>query len=123
IHDAFPLRYAQGDTDLPYELSTPKLAAFRLVAGDGDVTGAASAGGSPGTPDNLMDWAVGGLTGTDSPGQAVAYTTTTETLTPPPPLDCGSAGVGASCKPSTDPYRSQTLYRLPSYALNALTMV
>ena len=141
LSDASPLigGGGPGQSDLVVELGNPQLAPVRLVAGDGDSLGSQPSALSEvdplhfpdpsQAPDGIIDWAVGELTST---GQAIAYTTTTQSagVNAPYPLNCpggyGVQKVAASptqCKPDTSAKElSPTyLFLLPSYPLNAYT--
>jgi hypothetical protein len=118
------------------ELGSPQLSSVRLVAGDGDLDHMAYTGvaqlvdegfGSPG-PDGVIDWAVG-----EHADQAVAYLTagsTANTQHVPNPISCpGGAPVknlSAQCGLAQDvpqQAKSDYLFSLPSYPLNAFTAV
>jgi hypothetical protein len=128
----------KGCTDLLHEGLRPELSDFRLVAGDGNASGVPSTsaflGGStigvgssgPG-PDDFIDWAVGEQRST---GQALAYTTLSKpnSVNTPSPIDCETYKADQTCKPaSQDEIKDRTVshdyFLLPSYRLNAFTMV
>jgi hypothetical protein len=127
-----------GCTDLAHEGLHPELSDFRLVAGDGDASGVPSSsahldGSTIGTgssgpgPDGFIDWAVGEQRSTH---QALAYTTLAKPnrLNAPSPINCETAKADQTCKPASqdeiqDRTVSHSYFLLPSYRLNAFTMV
>jgi hypothetical protein len=106
------------------QIVNPKVSDLRLVAGDGDFDSDSALH----RPDGLMDWAVGELR---SSGQAAGYTTLRygkirASPTQPNPLTCDPLEFTVECEPKeggeiTAATKSQSLYRLPAYALNALS--
>jgi hypothetical protein len=132
-------------SDIPNAAVTPEASDTRLVAGDGDfaaaqrtstqISGPDTVGPQAPTPDGNMDWAVGERRST---GQAVAWTSTLVTTLPhyPSPLDCSAPTpvdtakrqVDSSCHPTSPDNlqkraASPNLFLLPSYRLNAFSMV
>jgi hypothetical protein len=128
-----------GCSDVLHESIHTELSDFRLVAGDGNASGvpttSAYLGGwtigttlpTDGGPDDFIDWAVGERRST---GQALAYTTLSKpnTANTPSPLDCETFKADQTCKPATqaeiqDRAVSHSYFLLPTYRLNAFTMV
>jgi hypothetical protein len=128
-------------TDTLRELVTPELASVRLVAADGDLqshvlpvggqlSGPSGAQFPDHGPDGVADWAVGMLRST---GQAIAYTTIARARAlrvPYYPLVCPEGSdvghLSAQCQVATNPTeqaKSRHLFSLPSYPLNAFTMI
>jgi hypothetical protein len=133
-------------TDLHNEIGHTELSDLRLVAGDGDASGVPSSsaylglwsigsGHSGPGPDTFIDWAVGEERSTH---QALAYTTLakppeTPNTPVPSPLDCETYKLtDSTCLVPPHPASqaeihdrtvSHDYFLLPSYRLNAFTMV